>query len=63
MSDDGGHVLSLNLADGSMTIAETSRRRPDAEDVPPSALRNTLDCRIFSRNYPTRRKTIRTVPC
>jgi hypothetical protein len=62
MSDDGGHVSSLNLADGSTTIAETSRRRPDAEDVPPSALWNTLDCRIFSGNYPTGRKMIRPAP-
>jgi membrane fusion protein, multidrug efflux system len=41
MPDDGAHVSSPNLADGSTTITETSRRRPGSEDVPPPALRNT----------------------
>jgi hypothetical protein len=63
MSDDGGHVSSPNLADWSTTITETSRRRPDAENVPPSVPRNKLDCRIFSRNYPTRRKMTRAARC
>jgi membrane fusion protein, multidrug efflux system len=41
MPDDGGNVSSPGIARGSTTIAETSRRRPDTEDVPISALRST----------------------
>ncbi len=41
MPDDGGHVSSPSIAEGSTTIAETSQGRRDTEDVPISALRNT----------------------
>jgi membrane fusion protein (multidrug efflux system) len=40
MPDDGGHVSSPGLSNGPATTAEASRRRPDAEDVPASALQN-----------------------
>src|ERR1700739_778303 len=41
MPDDGGNVSSPGIARGSTIIAETSRRRPDAEHVPISAVLST----------------------
>ncbi len=40
MPDDGRHVSSPSIAEGSTTIADTSQGRPDSQDVPISAPRN-----------------------
>jgi membrane fusion protein, multidrug efflux system len=41
LPDNGGHLSSPSIAEGSTPIAETSPGRPDTADVPISSLRNT----------------------
>src|SRR5580692_8938091 len=43
MPDDGGHLPSPNIPEGSTRIAETSQGHPDTEEVPSSAPRDTLE--------------------